>query len=234
MIKPIVDTLGPKLDQHDYVYPYWGPLLIRCKIDSSHLNFLRQATDAAKDRKRLANDTLAGHLEDEFHIPKDYIKQFNIYFKKYFDYYYNAYSTSWSSTKYTKPLEFECHDLWVNFQRPGEFNPLHFHESDLSFVIWTEIPQELKDEFEDFRGSGMGPGAIQFTYGEYMDFSNDGHIFLPQEGEMAIFPSKLKHLVHPFRSRCVRTSVAGNALCANKQLSGFEAVRFKESSDGNK
>ena len=79
----------------------------------------------------------------------------------------------------------------------------------------------------------MGSGAIQFTYCEYMDFSNDGHIFLPQEGEMAIFPSKLKHLVHPFRSRCVRISVAGNALCANKQLSGFEAVRFKESSDGN-
>jgi len=53
MIKPIVDTLGPKLDKHDYVYPYWGPLLIRCKIEQSHLNFLREATNAAKERKRL-------------------------------------------------------------------------------------------------------------------------------------------------------------------------------------
>ena len=74
----------------------------------------------------------------------------------------------------------------MNFQRPGEFNPLHFHESDLSFVIWTEIPQELKDEFEDFRGAGMGHSAIQFTYGEYMDLVMTD-ISLPQEGEMAIF-----------------------------------------------
>ena len=230
MIKPIIDTLGPKLDQHDYVYPFWGPLLIRTKISKEHLQFLREATGAAKERKRLANDTLAGHLEDEFHIPKDRIEQFNIHFKKYFDFYYSAYAGSWSSTKYEKPLNFKCHDLWVNFQRPGEFNPLHFHESDLSFVIWTEIQQTLKDEFDNFRGSGMGPGAIQFSYGEYMDFSNDGHIFLPQEGEMAIFPSKLKHLVHPFRSDCIRVSVAGNAICNNKKLSGFEALRTAESS----
>ena len=167
MIKPIVDTLGPKLDKHDYVYPFGGHYLLEQRYQKNTTIFKR-CYRSAKERKRLANDTLAGHLEDEFHIPKDYIKQFNIYFKKYFDYYYNAYSTSWSSTKYTKPLEFECHDLWVNFQRPGEFNPLHFHESDLSFVIWTEIPQELKEEFEDFRGSGMGR-AIQFSYGEYMD-----------------------------------------------------------------
>ena len=94
MIKPIIDTLGPKLDQHDYVYPFWGPLLIRTKISKEHLQFLREATGAAKERKRLANDTLAGHLEDEFHIPKDRIEQFNIHFKKYFDFYYTAYAGS--------------------------------------------------------------------------------------------------------------------------------------------
>jgi len=228
MTKVIVDTLGPLLDKSEYVFPYWGPLLIRTKIKPEHLNFLREATLAAKERKRLANDTLAGHLEDEFHIPKNYIEEFNKHFKIYFDRYFYCYSNTWSSTKYEEPLTVTIHDLWVNFQRPGEFNPLHFHESDLSFVIYTEIPQTLKDEFENFRGSGMGPGAIQFVYGEYMDFSTDGHIFLPQEGEMAIFPSKLKHLVHPFRSDCTRISIAGNAYVNNKKLSGFDAIRFKE------
>ena len=76
MTKVIVDTLGPLLDKSEYVFPYWGPLLIRTKIKPEHLNFLRESTLAAKERKRLANDSLAGHLEDEFHIPKNYIEEF--------------------------------------------------------------------------------------------------------------------------------------------------------------
>ena len=30
--------------------------------------------------------------------------------------------------------------IWVNYQKQGEFNPLHDHGGVYSFVIWMKIP----------------------------------------------------------------------------------------------
>ena len=37
-------------------------------------------------------------------------------------------------------------NMWVNFQRKYEFNPLHKHSGLLSFVIWMKIPYNFEDE----------------------------------------------------------------------------------------
>ena len=51
-------------------------------------------------------------------------------------------------------------------KKANEFNPPHDHDGKLSFVIYCEIPEELKKENEKYKGRSCGPGGIQFLYGE--------------------------------------------------------------------
>ena len=44
------------------------------------------------------------------------------------------------------PGKFELDDVWVNYQRKGEFNPLHDHRGVYSWVIWLALPYTLKEE----------------------------------------------------------------------------------------
>jgi len=37
-------------------------------------------------------------------------------------------------------------ELWVNFQKKYEYNPLHDHGGMFSFVIWMKIPTEWRDQ----------------------------------------------------------------------------------------
>ena len=51
----------------------------------------------------------------------------------------------------------------------GEFNPIHFHGDDISFVIYVSLPDEILKEKNEFTDRGTGPGWISFYYGEHSD-----------------------------------------------------------------
>ena len=53
-------------------------------------------------------------------------------------------------------------------------------------------------------------GGLTFIYGEGPRSYISHHSFVPEEGDMFIFPATLKHWVFPFKSDCVRISVSGN------------------------
>ena len=100
--------------------------------------------------------------------------------------------------------------LWINYQKQHEFNPPHDHDGAISFVIYLQIPDELKKENEAYVGKSGGPGGIQFFYG---DGTRDAITYMshfPKERDMFIFPAWLKHWVNPFKSDCTRISVSGN------------------------
>jgi hypothetical protein len=101
-------------------------------------------------------------------------------------------------------------DAWVNFQKQYETNPEHTHDGDFSFVIYLQIPSDLKKEYDAFEGRGNGPGGITFRYGESVNWCITHHNRFPEEGELYIFPSKLSHWVNPFKTKCERISLAGN------------------------
>ena len=108
-------------------------------------------------------------------------------------------------------------DIWVNYQNKNEYNPLHMHDGQLSFVIWLKIPYKNSDERETIssKKSQSRPiaGSFQFTYtnilGQIMCY------YLPVEegweGRIIMFPAQLGHQVYPFQtSDEYRISVSGN------------------------
>ena len=109
-------------------------------------------------------------------------------------------------------------DLWVNFQRKYEHNPLHTHGGQLSFVIWHRVPYDIEEERKlPHLNRGNTPTAGVF-YFNIPDFTARGgvkqeHIVVDdtKEGQMIIFPSIIQHGVYPFyTSDEYRISVSGN------------------------
>jgi hypothetical protein len=106
--------------------------------------------------------------------------------------------------------------LWMNFQRAGEFLPLHNHSGLYSFVIWVHIPFAKTDEVVN----EVNPDLIknrtsnfEFVYTDALGKLSYHSLYVDKkwEGKIAIFPAELYHQVYPFYSvNDVRISVAGN------------------------
>ena len=93
-----------------------------------------------------------------------------------------------------------------------DFNPPHNHSGDLSFVIYLDVPKELKEEYDNNKHihNNGGAGAIQFTWGEEQYLSISNRTYFPETGMVLIFPAWLKHFVIGYRSEVERVSVSGN------------------------
>ena len=101
--------------------------------------------------------------------------------------------------------------MWVNYQKQHDFNPLHSHVGDLSFVTYLNVPSELSKEKDQWKGKGPQPGSIIFQFGVSQSMVLDLRSVLPKKGDFFLFPSTLNHMVVPFSTPNVeRISVSGN------------------------
>ena len=176
--------------------------------------------DECIDEKGLnpVNGDLAGNIMHEYSIPKGkpivspmlmhMVTEFN---KKYPNYIKKAHST----VNY-KQVDIELFNLWVNFQKKHEFNPMHVHDGLYSFVIWHKVPYDIKDEkarLPNIRDEDFRAGMFAFFYSE-----PGGKIYqeaIPVDknwqGKIALFPASLDHCVYPFyTSDDYRISISGN------------------------
>ena len=184
----------------------WGPCIVHFKIPIDVQLLLLKEGKASKEDAR---PILAGVLDKEVHFrDKDKFKEF---FEQSFSLYNHAYST-WKKGAAENPPKYFLERLWCNFQRPGDFNPPHSHGGALSFVIFLQIPEELKDENKAFKGQSAGPGGLTFLHGDADQYAIDSHSFFPEERDMFIFPAGVKHWVYPYQSDCTRISVSGNVI----------------------
>jgi hypothetical protein len=169
-----------------------------------------------------ANYMLAGHLEKEFvlkecnasvekvvlHALKDYDSTFN-------------YIQSFDCLDQNIPIGLS--NLWVNFQKKGEFNPLHGHSGIMSFVIWSKVPYTIDDERKTSPGKDSIEdlsGCFQFTYSDILGNLHTHTIPVDNsyEGKILMFPNKLLHTVYPFYSSDdYRISISGNISLKAKQ-----------------
>ena len=107
-------------------------------------------------------------------------------------------------------------NMWVNFQKQTEFNPVHAHSGCTSFVIWMKIPTDPEEQHNldlPFKTDAASDFAFEYTniLGEPQTMTVP--MSKEMEGVMAVFPSKLRHSVCPFYS-CDedRISISGNLL----------------------
>ena len=113
-------------------------------------------------------------------------------------------------------LECSLDHAWVVSQYENEYNPVHFHTyCDLSAVLYLKVPP-----FEQRSKEGNLPeykyqrdGMIEFVYKTACPTGLEkGTLsFMPEPGQLVIFPSNLLHTVYPFKGEGERRSIAFNS-----------------------
>lgn len=189
-----------------YDFFYWGPYLWKTKLE---LVFCKELLKKGQETLPESQEKICSIINKV----QKFVKQEDlIWVGNKLQPYINAYLQSRDQYFKTtlRVTSIELLDLWINYQERYEINPEHTHSGDLSFIIYLQIPDSLIAENKSYKGRSAGPGGIKFRYGEKTDYTISDHYFLPEVGDLYIFPSQLAHEVYPFTSQCTRISVAGN------------------------
>lgn len=191
----------------DYRFYYWGPFLWKSKIplDICEEMLTRFSKSNLDHAAGLASIIKTVNRIDDRDDRGWFVNKINPYLDCYLNLrkeYYNLPDTV--------DNQLELHKLWINVQKQHEYNPEHWHGGDLSFVIYLQMPDAIREENKKFVGKSGGPGAIMFRYGEFSNWSVNNHQFMPEVGDIFIFPAQLAHGVYPFYSDAERISVSGN------------------------
>jgi len=163
------------------------------------------------------NKELAGNIKKEFQIVKikkeivNYLetcaKDFYVKDNKVDDNY----------------LKLKLKSLWTNKQEKYEFNPLHKHGDDVSFVCWVKIPYDLNKELElnNCKNSlSKSNSLFEFVFSTFLGEIQSHQLKIDKswEGTCIFFNSKLQHQVYPFyTSDDYRISVSGNFVAIKKE-----------------
>jgi len=190
------------------------------KLPQQMIDYLWERIDIAKKNPTYMNKNLAGNISHMYKLkdPQNLVVQNlnNILFNpidnpKMVEFIQKEVKTFWDKTGYNGMLTPQLDDIWVNFQKKGEFQPIHDHSGMFSFVIWMDIPYHSKDEAKsDHKGN--------FSFlmsGDKSRSVRECFIKLSPEmnGYCCFFPSDLCHQVYPFyTSDKDRISISGNIM----------------------
>ena len=187
----------------------YNPGVLKTKIPASIFADLTRDLQKQVDNKpEKYNSRLAGQLETELEYVingqfRDCLEQTFFEYRRRFNFHEH------------KDYIIDS-NAWVNFQKKHEYNPIHYHYKDISWVIWIAIPYDLEEELNmpNVRESNYKVASkFQFIYNSF-----DGGISTTQldidktwEGSLIMFPNYLKHQVYPFQtSNEPRVSISGN------------------------
>ena len=127
---------------------------IQGKINDEWMKYLWECIEQSKKDDKSWKDRLIGHVETSLSLnDKD-----NLFFKQcllplvytFEKLYSDGISSDLRSgtTLFTKNSKytFVLREWWVNFQKAGDFQPLHNHGGIFSFVIWMKIPFDYEEQ----------------------------------------------------------------------------------------
>ena len=219
--KHIVDKENNKIDAffHDQL------LYISTKISSSDLKELKNKAKIClenQDKFSKANNVLAGNIEKELNLDESFEK---ILFP-YSSYLANEFKNIAKDTSHEQEKSntkkavssWVYTSTWINFQKKHEFNPTHSHSGYFSFVLYIQIPYDLKEELKlqncknsNTKKNSLFSFAYTDIYGKLIQHALN--IDKTWEGTMILFSANLNHEVSPFyTSDDYRISISGNLL----------------------
>lgn len=190
------------------------------KVPKDIFDFIKDECIVAKQNQLSYSNQLAGNLEESylFQFHDTNIKEkFEKYIIHLIEFYQKRYHYPKNLNILNTNLPYSLSNLWVNYQKKYEFNPIHSHPGVFGFVIWIKIPYQLEDEFNyvSVKNSKNKLSSIfQFQYNDIFGLqSHNLYVDKEFEGKIILFPAFMKHLVYPFyTSDEYRISVAGNVI----------------------
>ena len=106
--------------------------------------------------------------------------------------------------------EIKILNLWVVRQFKGEYNPIHYHEGDLSGVGYLMLPKGMTNNKMVRNKKLKTNGTIDFIHGQRGFLSRSIYNVIPKIKDLLIFPNYLMHTAYPFNINGERRSFSFN------------------------
>lgn len=211
-IVPSSEDQEYKIYKYDYLN-FFVDQIYYGKMCGTTTQSLKTECQHIREKQNLVNYKLAGDIKDEFIIWDNVENVCNIK-EELFKQIMQELGTHIERIVDSGDLKFELRDLWVNYQKPNEYNPTHNHGGIFSFVWYLDIPEEIKTENVNQKSNRPTRGLIEFS----SEKTNERITFNPSTSDMFIFRSDHVHSVYPFYSNVERISVSGNIV--NLEVNG--------------
>ena len=183
----------------------FGPSIGKSKISKKFLEKLNKEVDTKIFSK--SNDyssKLASQIRKEVQISKSFIKK-NL--EKELIKNIKIFLTK---EHIKKIKDIKILNLWVVSQFKDEYNPIHYHDGDLSGVGYLKVPKNMtKNKFLKNKKDNTN-GTIDFINGQRGFLSKSIFNVVPKQRDLLIFPNYLMHTAYPFNISDERRSFSFN------------------------
>ena len=184
----------------------FGPSIGKGKISKKFLYFLNKEIDnKVLTKKNDYSSKLASQIKKEIKISNNFLKKnLEREIKK-------NIKNFLKNEKIKKVKEIKILNLWVVSQFKDEYNPIHYHDGDLSGVGYLKVPKNMtKNKFLKNKKNKTN-GTIDFINGQRGFLSKSIYNVVPKERDLIIFPNYLMHTAYPFNINSERRSFSFNA-----------------------
>ncbi|MDC0417388.1 2OG-Fe(II) oxygenase family protein [Candidatus Pelagibacter sp.] len=183
----------------------FGPAIGKTKISNNFIKKINNEFDLKiKNKNSDYSSKLASQIRNEIKLNSNFIKknlakEIIIDAKKFL-----------KNEKIKNIKEIRILNLWVVRQFKGEYNPVHYHEGDLSGVGYLKLPKNMTTNKEVKNKKIRTNGTIDFINGQKNFLSKSIYNVIPKIGDMYIFPNYLMHTAYPFNVKGERRSFSFN------------------------
>jgi uncharacterized protein (TIGR02466 family) len=183
----------------------FGPVIGKTRVSNNFIKKINNEFDLKiKNKNSDYSSKLASQIRNEIKLNSNFIKknlakELIIYAKKFL-----------KIEKIKNIKEIRILNLWVVRQFKGEYNPIHYHEGDLSGVGYLKLPKNMTTNKEVKNKKIRTNGTIDFINGQKNFLSKSIYNVIPKIGDMYIFPNYLMHTAYPFNIEGERRSFSFN------------------------
>ena len=183
----------------------FGPSIGKTKISKKFLDLLNKEIDNnILTKNNDYSSKLASQIKKEIKISNKFIKRnLEIEIKKNIKIFLK--------NEKIKVKDIKILNLWVVSQFKDEYNPIHYHDGDISGVGYLKVPKNMTKNKLLKNKKDKTNGTIDFINGQRGFLSRSIFNIVPKERDLIIFPNYLMHTAYPFNINAERRSFSFNA-----------------------
>ena len=184
----------------------FGPTIGKTKISKRFFEKLNKEFDSESHSRKIDySSKLASQIKNEIKISNNFIK------KNWEKELIQSINKFLSNDKIKNVKKIRILNLWVVRQFKGEYNPIHYHEGDLSGVGYLKLPTGMTNNKMVKNKKLKTNGTIDFINGQKGFLSKSIYNVVPKTRDLLIFPNYLMHTAYPFNIEGERRSFSFNA-----------------------
>ena len=183
----------------------FGPTMGKGKLSRKFIDIINlQVEKAPLSKKNDYSSKLASQIKNEVKLSNSFVK------KKLSKELIKNIENYLKDSKIDKIKEIKIINLWVVKQLKNEYNPIHYHDGQLSGVGYLKIPKNMNQNKMVKNKKIKTNGTIDFINGQRSFLSKSIYNLNPKVGDLVLFPNYLMHTAYPFNIDDERRSFSFN------------------------